>query len=135
VSRFCSPAHWSAIERAPFVSRLVPTFVHSLNVFVSFTPLFSLYKKDYVNALLRDDLHLERWDPTASFQSHSGVEEAWVSFIDLASFNILYSYSGVKCHLLPWGIKFHPRKKTIYFSLLSFKQIFLTVFRQNVVHL
>jgi hypothetical protein len=52
-------AYWSANERAPFVPRLVPTFrqigdagrdsstfVHALNVFVSFTPLLFLYKKD-----------------------------------------------------------------------------------------
>jgi hypothetical protein len=59
------PAHWSANERAPFVPRLVLTFrqigdasrnsftfVHALDVFVSFTPLLSLYKKDcdYVKA-------------------------------------------------------------------------------------
>jgi hypothetical protein len=53
------PAHWSVNERAPFVPRLVLTFrqigdasrnsftfVHALDVFVSFTPLLSLYKKD-----------------------------------------------------------------------------------------
>jgi hypothetical protein len=59
------PAHWSANEWDPFVPRLVLTFrkigdtsrnsftfVHALDVFVSFTPLLSLYKKDcdYVKA-------------------------------------------------------------------------------------
>jgi hypothetical protein len=35
------------------------SFVHALNVF----------------ALLRDDLHFERREPTGSFQRHSDVEE------------------------------------------------------------
>jgi hypothetical protein len=47
-------SHWPANERDPFVPRLIGdarrnffTFVHALNVFVSFTPLLSLYKKEY----------------------------------------------------------------------------------------
>jgi hypothetical protein len=32
--------------------------------------------KKAVDALLRDDQHLERGDPTGSFQSHSGMEDA-----------------------------------------------------------
>jgi hypothetical protein len=50
-------------------------------VFVSFNSLLSLHEKDYGfvkagqfdDALLRDDLHFERWDPTGSFQSQSDV--------------------------------------------------------------
>jgi hypothetical protein len=87
-----------ANERAPFVPRLVLTFrqigdasrnsftfVHALDVFVSFTPLLSLYKKDcdYVKpswtkircSSSRQPASREG-DPTGSFQSHSGLEEA-----------------------------------------------------------
>jgi hypothetical protein len=54
-------------------------------VVVSFTPLLYFYKKDCGSVkaswtkddtLLRDELLIARRDPTGSFQSHSGVEEA-----------------------------------------------------------
>jgi hypothetical protein len=44
---------------------------------ISFTPLLSLQRGE---AVLRDDLHLEKQDPTGSFQSHSGLEDGFDSF-------------------------------------------------------
>jgi hypothetical protein len=69
------------------MSEIRPIFVHVLNVFVSFTPLLSLYKKrlwlhkselDKKTMLFFETMCVVRCDATGSFQSHSSLEKASV---------------------------------------------------------